>query len=89
MAVARVRFDLRGTPDPMRLVALLAAGGILIAFAWFTTRSRPSGSAAAECAGRYALARTEDDSARIDAETPETAGSGITSCGALRQAGRL
>ena len=86
---SRSAFDLRGTPDPKRVVALLLAGAILIAFAWLSGRQGEARAAATECAADYGAARSDEDSARIDAETPVSGAGGLATCGALRQAGRI
>ena len=85
----RSAFDLRGTPDPKRVLALLLAGAILVAIAWLTGRQGDAHAAAAECAADYGAAHSDEDSARIDAETPISASGGLATCGTLRQSGRI
>ena len=84
----RSTFDLRGTPDPKRVLALLLAGAILIAFAWLAGRQGDARAVAAECTADYDAARSDEDTARVDAETPAGAASVLATCGALRQSGR-
>ena len=82
-------FELRGTPDPMRVVALLAAGAILVVFALVGSRRSDRRAMVAECLQDYSLSRSDEDSARVDAEVPAADLSHLTSCGQLRQAGAL
>lgn len=85
---ARPTFALQGAPDPRRVVALLVVGAILIGFAWLAGRRGDAGAAAAECAAGYDASHSDDDTARVDAEVPVNAAGGLTTCGALRRAGR-
>lgn len=85
----RSAFDLRGTPDPRRVVALLLAGVILVGFAWLAGRQGDARAAVAECGTEYDAARSDEDTARVDAEIPVSAAGGLATCGVLRQSGRL
>ena len=85
----RSAFDLRGAPDPKRVLALLLAGAILVAFAWLAGRQGDARAVAAECAAGYDAARSDEDTARVDAEIPVSAASALATCGALRQSGRI